>query len=69
MDPAASLPLGQAIDESAAYTIAVGPEGGWTDDELALFRARGAVAVSLGPRILRARLAPIVAAAILVQRP
>ena len=69
LDPAASLPLGQAIDESAAYSIAVGPEGGWTDDELALFRARGAVAVSLGPRILRARLAPIVAAAILVQRP
>jgi 16S rRNA (uracil1498-N3)-methyltransferase len=61
--------LGQAIDESAAYTIAVGPEGGWTDDELSVLRARGAVGVNLGPRILRARLAPIVAAAILVQRP
>jgi 16S rRNA (uracil1498-N3)-methyltransferase len=69
LDPAASLPLGQAIDESAAYTIAVGPEGGWTDDELSVLRARGAVGVNLGPRILRARLAPIVAAAILVQRP
>jgi 16S rRNA (uracil1498-N3)-methyltransferase len=69
LDPSASLPLGQAIDGSAAFTIAVGPEGGWTDDELATLRARGAVAVNLGPRILRARLAPIVAAAILVQRP
>jgi 16S rRNA (uracil1498-N3)-methyltransferase len=68
LDPAASLPLGQAIDGSSAYTIAVGPEGGWTDGELSAMRARGAVAVNLGPRILRARLAPIVAAAILVQR-
>jgi 16S rRNA (uracil1498-N3)-methyltransferase len=63
------VPLGQAIDGSAAYTIAVGPEGGWTDEELSTLRARGAVSVNLGPRILRARLAPIVAAAILVQRP
>jgi 16S rRNA (uracil1498-N3)-methyltransferase len=69
LDPAAALPLAEAIDQSAGYTIAVGPEGGWTDDELATMRARGAIAVNLGPRILRARLAPIVAAAILVQRP
>jgi 16S rRNA U1498 N3-methylase RsmE len=33
-----------------------------------MLRARGAIEVNLGPRILRARLAPIVAAAILVQR-
>jgi 16S rRNA (uracil1498-N3)-methyltransferase len=68
LEPSAALSLAQAIDGSAAYTVAVGPEGGWTDDELATLRARGAVAVNLGPRILRARLAPIVAAAILVQR-
>jgi 16S rRNA (uracil1498-N3)-methyltransferase len=69
LEPSAGLSLAQAIDGSAAYTIAVGPEGGWTDEELATLRARGAVAANLGPRILRARLAPIVAAAILVQRP
>jgi len=68
LDPSASLPLAQAIDGSAAYTIAVGPEGGWTEEELAGLRGRGAVAVNLGPRVLRARLAPIVATAILVQR-
>jgi len=68
LEPSAALSLAQATDGSAAYTIAVGPEGGWTDDELATLRARGAVAVNLGARILRARLAPIVAAAILVQR-
>ncbi len=68
LDPSASLPLAQAIDGSTAYTIAVGPEGGWTEEELASLQESGAVAVNLGPRILRARLAPIVAAAILVQR-
>ena len=68
LDPSASLPLGKAVDGSTAYTIAVGPEGGWTDDELSMLRAHGGIAVTLGPRILRARLAPIVAAAILVQR-
>jgi 16S rRNA (uracil1498-N3)-methyltransferase len=67
LEPTASLPLPRAVDGSRAYTIAVGPEGGWTEDELTALRARGALAVNLGPRILRARLAPIVAAAILVQ--
>ncbi|HEY4845859.1 MAG TPA: RsmE family RNA methyltransferase [Candidatus Dormibacteraeota bacterium] len=68
LDPAAAVPLLHAVDGSPAYTIAVGPEGGWTDVELTVLRARGAVAVNLGPRILRARLAPVVAAAILVQQ-
>jgi 16S rRNA (uracil1498-N3)-methyltransferase len=68
LDPGASMPLLRALDGSPSYTIAVGPEGGWTDDELTALRARGAIAVNLGPRILRARLAPIVAAAILVQQ-
>lgn len=68
MEPSASVPLSQAIDESAAYTIAVGPEGGWTQAELSLMRARNGVMVNLGPRILRARLAAVVAAAILVQQ-
>lgn len=68
LDPGASMPLARAVRGSTAYTIAVGPEGGWTDDELSRMRERDAVSVNLGPRILRARLAPIVAAAILVQQ-
>ena len=68
LDPTASVPLAQGIDGSDAYAIAVGPEGGWTDAELSLMRERDGVGVNLGPRILRARLAPIVAAAILVQQ-
>ena len=68
LEPSALLPLLQAIDGSDAYTIAVGPEGGWTDAELSLMRERDGVFVNLGPRILRARLAPVVAAAILLQQ-
>jgi len=68
LEPSGPLPLVQAIDGSDRYTMAVGPEGGWTDAELSLMRERGGVAVNLGPRILRARLAPVVAAAILVQQ-
>src|SRR2546427_9734299 len=67
LEPTATVPLIDALDGSPAYATAVGPEGGWTDHELSVLRERG-VAVNLGPRILRARLAPIVAAAILVQQ-
>lgn len=68
LDPRADQPLSRAIDGSPACTLAVGPEGGWTSEELALMMQRGGTSVNLGPRILRARLAPIVAAAILVQQ-
>ena len=33
--------------------LAIGPEGGWTDDEVALFEEHGFVRYSLGSRILR----------------
>ncbi len=46
--------------------LAVGPEGGWTNDELALFRTGGWVFASLGARILRAETAAIAASAILI---
>jgi len=45
-------------------TILTGPEGGFTDDERQLIRARpNAVAISLGPRILRAETAALAALA------
>lgn len=68
LEPSALVPLMRAIDGSPAYTMAVGPEGGWTDAELSLMRERDGVMVNLGPLILRARLAPVMAAAILVQQ-
>jgi 16S rRNA (uracil1498-N3)-methyltransferase len=44
--------------------LAIGPEGGWTQDEPELFRANGWISVSLGPTILRAETAAIAATAI-----
>jgi 16S rRNA (uracil1498-N3)-methyltransferase len=68
LDPGASTPLARATDGSTAYTLAVGPEGGWTAEELGLMTQHGGALVNLGPRILRARLAAVIAAAILVQQ-
>ena len=44
--------------------LLVGPEGGFTDDEVAQARAAGARPVGLGPRILRAESAGLVAVAL-----
>jgi 16S rRNA (uracil1498-N3)-methyltransferase len=53
-----------AADEMPTLEIAIGPEGGWAPDEEALFDANGWLAVSLGPRILRAETAAIAALAV-----
>src|SRR3989442_1602933 len=45
-------------------TLAIGPEGGWTADELQWFRDSGWTAASLGDTILRAETAAIVATAL-----
>ncbi|MES2002019.1 MAG: 16S rRNA (uracil(1498)-N(3))-methyltransferase [Pseudomonadota bacterium] len=48
--------------QTGPAAILVGPEGGWTDDERVAVRAApGAVAISLGPRILRAETAALAA--------
>jgi 16S rRNA (uracil1498-N3)-methyltransferase len=46
--------------------LAIGPEGGWTEDELTWFREAGWIAASLGPTILRAETAAIVASALAI---
>jgi len=46
--------------------LAVGPEGGWTEDELQLFAHKGWHSVSLGSTILRAETAAIAATAITI---
>ena len=50
--------------KTGASTILTGPEGGFTDSERALIRAApNSVAISLGPRILRAETAALAAIA------
>ncbi|PRC44463.1 16S rRNA (uracil(1498)-N(3))-methyltransferase, partial [Mycobacterium sp. ITM-2017-0098] len=44
-----------------ALTLVVGPEGGISDDEIAALTAAGAVAVRLGPTVLRTSTAAAVA--------
>jgi 16S rRNA (uracil1498-N3)-methyltransferase len=44
-------------------TVFVGPEGGWAQTEIDVAVAAGARPLSLGPRTLRAELAPVVALA------
>ena len=46
-------------------SLAIGPEGGWTDEELAAARASDFVEVSLGRNILRTETAVVAALAIL----
>jgi 16S rRNA (uracil1498-N3)-methyltransferase len=61
---ALSQTLAAAGDDLPPIEIAIGPEGGWTAEEEALFDAEGWKAVSLGPRILRAETAAMAATAI-----
>lgn len=61
---AGGLPPGGA----SSVLLAVGPEGGFTIDEIAELQRAGFHAVSLGPRILRGETAAIAAAAIVQQR-
>lgn len=49
-----------------AVTLAIGPEGGWTEDELQLFQTNGWTSASLGETILRAETAAIAATAIVL---
>jgi 16S rRNA (uracil1498-N3)-methyltransferase len=49
-------------------TLAIGPEGGWADDELELFQVAGWVSASLGSTILRAETAAIAATAIVISQ-
>jgi 16S rRNA (uracil1498-N3)-methyltransferase len=58
--------LSAALQSSSAgeLALAIGPEGGWTPEEMALFTTRAWQHVTLGPRILRAETAAIAAIAI-----
>lgn len=59
-------PISAIPPADAPTTVFIGPEGGWTADELAAMAAAGLTAVSLGPTILRVETAAVVAAGIIM---
>lgn len=59
-DPVQALRAAANPSDSVPLAVLVGPEGGFSDEERALIRARpNTVALSLGPRILRADTAAV----------
>lgn len=56
------------LDEVGHVAVAIGPEGGWTDEEVALASANDWRFIDLGPRILRVETAAIALAAAIVTR-
>ena len=65
----AELPLAQApVPDAGELWVVVGPEGGVAPEELAELTAAGAVAVRLGPQVLRSSSAGAAALAVLSVR-
>jgi 16S rRNA (uracil1498-N3)-methyltransferase len=67
LSPRADASLAQWVRATPAQdvTLLVGPEGGLTDQEEDAARAAGALALSMGPRVLRTETAGLAALAIL----
>lgn len=59
-DESGGVPMTSSLREGPCV-ILIGPEGGFTDEERAFVRGGGAIAISLGPRILRAETAALAA--------
>ncbi len=62
-----AISIGRAItnvDLASPLALVIGPEGGWTDDELFLFQEAALTSVRLGTTILRIETAAVAAAAI-----
>jgi 16S rRNA (uracil1498-N3)-methyltransferase len=53
------------LPERGRLAVAVGPEGGWSEEELGRARAAGGLLLALGPHILRTETAAVVATALL----
>ena len=53
-----------AAEPQTSHALAIGPEGGWTPEEMQLFLDHDWQPVTLGPRILRAETAAVAAVAI-----
>ena len=60
----AALLKAKSSSQETDTALAIGPEGGWTSEEMSLFTQHQWQPVTLGPRILRAETAAIAAIAI-----
>jgi 16S rRNA (uracil1498-N3)-methyltransferase len=60
----AALLKAKSSSQETDTALAIGPEGGWTPEEMTLFAQHNWQPVTLGPRILRAETAAIAAIAI-----
>ena len=67
LPPGEGMGEGRLATDAAAAALAVGPEGGFTPDEVSMATAAGWRPVSLGPRILRTETAAILLTAIVVR--
>jgi 16S rRNA (uracil1498-N3)-methyltransferase len=56
----------QSHSSGGAVILALGPEGGWADEELKLFQDAGWISASLGSTILRAETAAIASLAVVL---
>jgi 16S rRNA (uracil1498-N3)-methyltransferase len=68
--PSQTTPLHDALlgigCKDPSLALMIGPEGGFTNEEVAVARAKGAIAVGLGPRILRTETAAMIASALVL---
>ncbi len=65
LDPLADNKLSGLSVQGDSISVLVGPEGGFTDEEMHAARAKGLMPVSLGPRVLRTETAGPAAIAVL----
>jgi 16S rRNA (uracil1498-N3)-methyltransferase len=65
LDPEAKTSLSSVTVINSAVSILVGPEGGFSDEEMKQAMGHGVTAVSLGPRVLRTETAGPAAIAVL----
>jgi 16S rRNA (uracil1498-N3)-methyltransferase len=68
LSPCAPVRLSELPSPNSALTLLVGPEGGFTDEELRAARACGFQPAALGPRVLRTETAGLAALAGLLAR-
>jgi 16S rRNA (uracil1498-N3)-methyltransferase len=63
LSPQADRTLTSLVQQASSISLLIGPEGGFSHDELALGKHYGFQGCRLGPRVLRAETAPLAALA------